>query len=59
MVNYIDPVCKMTVTDDKETEKHEHNGQTYYFCSRACKRMFEKEPEKYLKTEKQIKGGSI
>ncbi|MCL4467718.1 MAG: YHS domain-containing protein [Deltaproteobacteria bacterium] len=59
MANYIDPVCKMTVTDDRETEKHEYKGKLYYFCSTACKRMFEKDLEKYLKTEKQIKGGSI
>ena len=52
MANYIDPVCKMTVTDEKETERHEHNGQTYYFCSGACKQMFVKNPEKYLKTNK-------
>lgn len=52
MEKQVDPVCKMTVTDDKETEKYEHKGQTYYFCSGACKQAFVKEPEKYLKTDK-------
>lgn len=52
MTNSIDPVCKMTVTDEKETERYAYNGQTYYFCSNACKQMFVKDPENYQKTKK-------
>jgi YHS domain-containing protein len=42
-----DPVCGMEV--DRDTDlKTEHDGETYYFCSRGCKLDFEEDPEKYL-----------
>ena len=45
----IDPVCKMEVEEDSPTGgTTEHNGQTYYFCAPGCRRVFEREPEKYL-----------
>ena len=42
-----DPVCGMDVDEKKAAAKLVHNGQTYYFCTEACKRAFQKEPEKY------------
>ncbi|MBN1134146.1 MAG: YHS domain-containing protein [Methanosarcinaceae archaeon] len=35
---------------DKRTSKFksEYKGETYYFCSLACKKKFDEEPEKYL-----------
>ena len=30
-----DPVCRMTISDDKATEKAEYKGKTYYFCGGA------------------------
>jgi YHS domain-containing protein len=44
----IDPVCGMEV--DESTAKHtaQHEGTTYYFCARGCKKAFEAEPEKYI-----------
>jgi Cu+-exporting ATPase len=30
-----DPICGMTVDPKGAAGKHEHNGQTYYFCSSA------------------------
>jgi Cu+-exporting ATPase len=46
-----DPVCSMTV--DPTTAKHraEHNGTTYYFCSRRCSDEFLAEPSHYLAAE--------
>ena len=45
----IDPVCKMEVdTANPPGGKTEHGGQTYYFCAPGCKRMFERDPDKYL-----------
>lgn len=41
-----DPVCGMQV-DEAAAAKVEYRGLTYYFCSPACKAMFEKSPEKY------------
>ena len=44
----IDPVCKMTVNEEKAAAKTEYKGKTYYFCAKICKEKFEKEPENYL-----------
>ena len=45
----IDPVCKMDV--DEATAKYtaEYQGKTYYFCAPGCKKLFERNPEAYLK----------
>jgi len=43
-----DPVCGMEVDEKKAAATATHKGQTYYFCAQACKRAFEKDPEKYL-----------
>jgi xanthine dehydrogenase accessory factor len=47
----IDPVCGMTVEIASARHKSTHNGQTFYFCCPACKREFEKEPERFLTTQ--------
>ena len=44
----IDPVCKMTVKEEKAAAKTEYKGKAYYFCAKVCKERFEKEPEKYI-----------
>ena len=43
-----DPVCGMKVDEKKAAAKSDHMGKTYYFCSLACKKAFDKDPEKYL-----------
>lgn len=45
---HMDPVCGMTVEEGVGAITLDHNGTTYYFCSRGCQRAFEKDPEKYL-----------
>ena len=44
----VDPVCGMTVTKEGAVATYDYKGQTYYFCSRACKDNFTKDPQKYL-----------
>jgi YHS domain-containing protein len=44
----VDPVCKMTIDSEKAAAKSEYKGQSIYFCAKACKAAFDKEPEKYL-----------
>src|SRR5579885_983230 len=44
----IDPVCGMTVDEDRAPAKSEYNGRTYYFCAPGCKRAFDANPEKIL-----------
>ncbi|ELY79573.1 permease [Natrinema gari] len=39
---YRDPVCGMRTDDDVPSAAHD--GETYYFCSIACKRAFEDSP---------------
>ena len=46
-----DPVCGMLVNSDHASASILYQGQTYYFCSQLCKTMFEREPEKYVKSE--------
>ncbi len=45
----VDPVCEMDV--DEATAKYtaEYKGKTYYFCAPGCKKLFERDPEAYLK----------
>jgi YHS domain-containing protein len=43
-----DVVCGMTV-DPKDSDKSDYKGKTYYFCSAADKKEFEKNPDKYIK----------
>jgi YHS domain-containing protein len=48
MAKTIDPVCKMEVDTETAAAKAEYKGQTYYFCAPGCKRVFERDPEKYI-----------
>ena len=43
-----DPVCHMDIDPATAAGTSEYKGQTYYFCSRGCKKAFDKDPEKYL-----------
>ncbi|MEW6092912.1 MAG: YHS domain-containing protein [Chloroflexota bacterium] len=47
-----DPVCGMSVNPGTAAAKSVYEGQTYHFCSPVCKSLFEREPEKYLGSEK-------
>ena len=44
----IDPVCGMTVDPEKTAHRHNHQGQTFYFCSGGCRTKFAANPAKYL-----------
>lgn len=44
-----DPVCKMTIDENKAVATSAYKGKTYYFCAKICKERFDKEPEKYIK----------
>ena len=46
----IDPVCKMTVEEDKAAATSDYKGSTYYFCAKGCKIGFDKDPDKFLAT---------
>ena len=42
-----DPVCGMTVDENRAGARSEYQGQTFYFCSQDCKNKFDKNPETY------------
>lgn len=48
-----DPICGMEVDPQTAAGKSEYQGQPYYFCSNGCKKAFDKEPQKYVKTQVQ------
>jgi Cu+-exporting ATPase len=43
-----DPVCGMTVEPNQAAGQSEHEGETYYFCSKDCKRAFDQNPSSYV-----------
>lgn len=43
-----DPFCGMELDEKEAVATAVYNGNTYYFCSSACKEHFEKEPENYV-----------
>ena len=44
-----DPVCKMTIDENKAVGKSDYNGKTYYFCAASCKAKFDANPSAKLK----------
>jgi xanthine dehydrogenase accessory factor len=43
-----DPVCGMIVEIAGARQHSSYNGQDFYFCCPACKRLFESDPQHYL-----------
>jgi YHS domain-containing protein len=43
------PVCKIEVEEKKARGQSAYKDETYYFCSKACKKKFDQEPEKHAK----------
>jgi Cu+-exporting ATPase len=44
-----DVVCGMQVDPAKAAGSSQHNGKTYYFCSKGCKTKFDANPGQYAK----------
>jgi P-type Cu+ transporter len=44
----LDPVCGMTVDPARAAARVEHDGTTYFFCSKGCAAKFSADPAKYL-----------
>ena len=49
----VDPVCGMTVDPARAAGHVEHNGTTYYFCSKGCVAKFSADPERYLSGQRE------
>jgi YHS domain-containing protein len=48
---YKDPVCDMDVDPGEKGLVSMFNGKSYWFCSQGCRRSFEDNPVKYLKSD--------
>ncbi len=46
-----DLVCGMDVKEGQEAGSSLYKGQKYLFCSTGCKEQFDRDPDKYIKTE--------
>jgi Cu+-exporting ATPase len=47
-----DPVCGMKVDPRTSEHRHEHDGETWYFCCEGCREKFAAEPERFLHPQK-------
>jgi class 3 adenylate cyclase/YHS domain-containing protein len=43
-----DPVCHMLLDPDRASERLDHEGAEYWFCSAKCRSAFEAEPGLYI-----------
>ena len=50
LITALDPVCGMTVTLPS-THHHDHDGESFHFCSAGCKTRFSTDPGQYLSGE--------
>ena len=48
MSMFKDPVCKMTIDEDKAQHVLEVGGRKIYLCSAACKDELARNPKKYF-----------
>jgi Cu+-exporting ATPase len=51
-----DPVCGMDVTPETAAGAWEHQGRTYYFCSRYCLDRFKADPVTILAADPSDRG---
>ena len=42
-----DPVCGMEIRPEDAFATEDHDGVTFYFCSRACYETFRADPHRY------------
>ena len=47
MQKVTDPVCGMSIDPETAAGKSTFEGRDYYFCSKACKDDFDRDPVKY------------
>lgn len=46
-----DPVCGMSVDEQKAAGSSDYQGKTFYFCSSTCKQNFDQNPQSYAKQQ--------
>lgn len=53
-LKFFDTVCGMELDTAHAKYAHEHNGETYYFCSHMCHKHFIDNPERYCVEQEEI-----
>ncbi|MFL5755969.1 MAG: YHS domain-containing protein [Chloroflexota bacterium] len=48
-----DPVCGMDVDTETTDLSYEHEGRTYWFCSRGCLLDFRDDPDAFIDAAEQ------
>lgn len=43
-----DPVCGMRFRPEKAVSVVDYRGEVVHFCTNACRRRFDRDPERYL-----------
>jgi len=51
--SFRDPVCGMEVSRITAVDEFEYGGKVYYFCSSACRKSFEENPDEYVRRHRQ------
>jgi YHS domain-containing protein len=47
MATQVDPICGMTVDEERAAARSEYEGRTYYFCGAGCRERFTEDPWRY------------
>ncbi len=47
-MTFVDPVCRMDVSQAAAAATSTFKGQTYYFCALMCRDRFAEDPEKFV-----------
>ena len=48
MAKVKDPVCGMEFDSSQAEAQTIHEGQSYFFCSQECRRIFEDNPREFI-----------
>ena len=54
-----DPVCGMTIDAEAAAGTSESGGETYYFCSSACKEKFDAKPAQFAGAEEKVEATAV
>ena len=55
----LDPVCGMMVDPERAAGRVEHQGKTYYFCSKGCAAKFTATPDAYLSGKREAMAAPV
>ena len=54
MAMVVDPVCGMKIESGQALAQSQYQGEHFSFCSVECKRLFDANPQAYLKERQTV-----